>query len=126
VDIFPTLLDLCGLPELRVTDGTSFRSLLESPGSSWDEVAYHVFNRRREIDGKMRLIIGHSIRTERYRYVRWHLDWNIGARVVGEELYDYEVDPHETRNVVGNGDYLDISKELESRLRLHVSQYSAD
>ncbi|HOK76418.1 MAG TPA: hypothetical protein PLW35_01710 [Verrucomicrobiota bacterium] len=36
---------------------------------------------------------GYSVRTERYRYT----EWDSGAR--GGELYDYETDPDEKRNL---------------------------
>ncbi len=38
VDIFPTLLDLCGLDPLPVTDGKSFAPLLDNPQEPWKDV----------------------------------------------------------------------------------------
>ena len=37
--------------------------------------------------------MGYSLRTERYRYT----EWDFGAE--GAELYDYEKDPREVRNI---------------------------
>lgn len=44
-------------------------------------------------------IMGQSIRTEPWRYT----EWNEGA--AGIELYDYEKDPGETRNLAADPKY---------------------
>jgi iduronate 2-sulfatase len=40
--------------------------------------------------------MGISVRTPRYRYTEWR-DFATG-RVLARELYDHDVDPHETQN----------------------------
>ena len=41
VDIYPTLVELCGLPDPpQVLEGTSFRTLLEDPGMSWKTAVF--------------------------------------------------------------------------------------
>ena len=80
IDIYPTLIDLCGLPKRRGLDGQSLKSLLENPERKWDRpvVITHGFN-------------NHAVQTERWRYIRY--------RDGGQELYDHERDPNEWTNL---------------------------
>jgi arylsulfatase A-like enzyme len=111
VDIFPTLLDYCGLKPLPVADGRSFVPLLEKPAQPWKKAAFHVFNRNGVA------VIGHAIRTADYRLVDWREGWGLSGTRVALELYDYRRDPYETRNVADNPEYADVRKELEKQLR---------
>ena len=92
--------------------GQSFAPLLRDPQQTWKEAAFHVFNRNR--DG---LVLGHAVRTERYRLVSWRRGWELDGEAVATELYDYEQDPHETRNVADDPDYGEVRSELEALLR---------
>ena len=80
IDLFPTLIDLCGLPNLDKLDGTSLRPQLEDPTTprARPAIITHGYN-------------NHAIRTERWRYIRY---WD-----GGEELYDHRTDPHEWHNL---------------------------
>lgn len=111
VDIFPTLLDICGLPTLPVSDGRSFLPLLKNPEKPWKEAAYHVFGRE---GGK---VFGHAVRTENYRLVSWRRGWNLSGEEIAVELYDYEKDPFETRNVAADPSYTKVRKYMEDLLR---------
>lgn len=70
--------------------------------------------------------MGYSIRTERYRYTLWMKDNFRSYRpfsedlVVASELYDYEVDPNETVNVVDEKDYSPVSKEMYKQMLLFL------
>jgi uncharacterized sulfatase len=86
VDIYPTLTELCGLPQAPGMEGISFRPLLDSPQRPWKKAAYTMVAR-----GGGRF--GRSVRTERYRYT----EWDDGQ--AGVEFYDHEVDPNEWTNV---------------------------
>lgn len=86
VDIYPTLTDLCGLPQAPGMEGTSFRPLLDSPQRPWKKAAYTMVAR-----GGGRF--GRSVRTDRYRYTEWE-DGKSGV-----EFYDHEMDPNEWTNV---------------------------
>lgn len=80
VDLFPTLVELAGLPPPRQPlDGRSLVPLLEKPWREWDHPA--VVTQERGT---------HAVCDERYSYLRY---WN-GE----EELYDHENDPHEWVN----------------------------
>jgi uncharacterized sulfatase len=85
LDLYPTLADLCGLTPPGDLDGVSLRPVLENPGTRVRESAFTQVDRRG--------FQGRSIRTERWRYT----EWDEGRK--GVELYDYETDPAETRNL---------------------------
>ena len=86
VDVFPSLVDLCGLPMPERLDGTSFVPVIENPKLSWKQAAFSQFHRGP--------VMGHSMKTDRYRYTEW------GERGKdGMELYDHKNDPHENVSI---------------------------
>lgn len=92
VDIFPTLAELAGLPKPtgpQPIDGVSLVPVLKNPCKRVRDHAYHAYPKSK---------LGRAIRTERYRLVEWRSVDN--PEQPGEyELYDYETDPLETRNL---------------------------
>lgn len=92
VDMFPTLAELAGLPAPvapQPLDGTSLVPVLRDPEARVRDHAYHAYPKRK---------LGRAIRTERHRLVEWR-NWNDPESSVEYELYDYEVDPLESRNL---------------------------
>ena len=55
-------------------------------------------------------VMGYSIRTDRYRYT----EWSRGAE--GVELYDYQVDPLEYRNLAGEDSHAAVEASLAALL----------
>ena len=113
VDIYPTLVTLAGLdaPNTPIEGADLFPILegrapqrQEAFSQSWS-AAHLVRPERRGMQ-----VMGYTIRTARYRYT----EWSRGAE--GVELYDYEVDPHEYRNLAGDATYAEIQKDLAFRL----------
>jgi iduronate 2-sulfatase len=118
VDIFPTLLDLCGLPALPVSDGTSLRPVLEDPSRPWKQAAYHCVDRyiKPSPDQKAVLHLGRAVRTDRFRYVEWRNGWDAGSRLAGRELYDYADQDFETVNVADDPAYAEVVKRMSELL----------
>lgn len=83
VDLFPTLIDYCGLKKPNQPfDGHSFVPLLKNQNAEWKYPAFSMYG------------VEYSfIRNERYRYIRYP----DGT----EELYDHNVDPYEYSNRSG-------------------------
>ncbi|TZF85623.1 sulfatase (plasmid) [Pedobacter sp. BS3] len=104
VDIFPSLTQLCKLDGPANLQGNSFVPLLLDNNIPWKEAALSQYPRE---GGK---IMGHSMRTEDYRYTEWIRVAN-GA-IVGRELYDHKVDPGENVNVAGDKNYKSTVEEL--------------
>jgi arylsulfatase A-like enzyme len=106
MDIYPTVLEVLGIPVKGPLDGVSLKPLLrgEAPETNLDgdRTLLH------EIDWKKRCI-ARSIVSERYKLIE--IDWNY-ERVEGEtRLYDLAADPGETR------DLSDAKPEVLARLR---------
>jgi len=122
VDLFPTVFDLAGVAQHSQADGKSLVPLLDNNSATTIEMdyAYHQYKR----GAKM----GYSIRTDRYRYTEWHdnnyrsYDNYNNSKISGRELYDYETDPLETRNLVKEANYTTIAKELKSKLKSHLTK----
>ncbi len=99
IDIYPTLLDLCGLPAYPLADGKSLVPLFANPNDRVKPVALSTYG------------IGNiAIRDERYRLIRYD-DGSL-------ELYDMEKDPNEWQNLASNPEYT----QLISKLLEHVPQ----
>lgn len=93
VDLYPTLAELAGLPSPSVPqpmDGVSLVPVLKDPNVSVRDHAYHCFPRGERI--------GRAIRTQRHRLVEWKKR-GAAPETADLELYDYETDPLETRNL---------------------------
>ena len=81
MSIYPTLMDLCGLPTPGHVQGKSIRTLLANPQMGWEQPAVTTFRRN-----------NHTVRSENWRYTRYADG--------GEELYDERNDPYEWTNLV--------------------------
>jgi choline-sulfatase len=92
LDLYPTLLDLCGLPMRKNLEGESLAPLF------------------RDAKAKHRPAVStfepgnHMVRTEKWRYIRY----NDG----GEELYDRAADPNEFHNLADQAQYASLKTEL--------------
>jgi arylsulfatase A-like enzyme len=97
LDIYPTLLDLAGLPQRPGNEGLSLVPLLDNPEAEGfnASITTHGFG-------------NHSVRTERWRYIRYEDG--------SEELYDHWSDQREWTNLAGNQQYARIIVQLAAFL----------
>jgi iduronate 2-sulfatase len=106
VDIYPTLVELAGLPAAQVPqglEGKSFASVLRDPNRSLKDVVFHVYPRGERI--------GRAVRTARYRLVEWKVP-GAAADTAELELYDYQKDPLEMRNIAAErADIVNLMRE---------------
>jgi iduronate 2-sulfatase len=114
VDIYPTLCELAGIQtpnslDGNSLDGKSFAKVLQNPNLGHRDHAISVYPRSKEGVGQ---VLGRSIRTERYRLVQWKA-WNAPNDSAEYELYDYQTDPLETRNLASEQPAV-VAKLLES------------
>lgn len=101
VDLYPTLVELCGLPKRDELQGRSLARLLDDPQASVKPAAFTQHPRPAYPDRTEKGVpdaMGYSVRTEHVRYTEWR-DWQTG-KLVGRELYDHRHDPAEMRNTV--------------------------
>ena len=110
LDIYPTLVDLCGLPMPPKLEGRSLAPLLDDPGRDWPNVARSLIAKQSpELGGP---ITGRAVRTPRYRWVEW------SGRPLAtpvHELYDHDSDPLETRNIADTPTGIRVIADLRSR-----------
>jgi len=111
VDIYPTLVELAGLPAPQVPqpfDGLSLVPVLKDPEARIRDHAYHCFPRGG--------YLGRAVRTDRYRLVEWE---KIGdtTETVLYELYDYQNGPIEVRNIAE--EQPEVVKTLQAILAQH-------
>ena len=82
MSLFPTLVDLAGLPAPDHLDGVTIAPVLRDPAAAWEGPpalgTWHFNN--------------HTVRTDRWRYLRWDNG--------NEELYDHDADPYEWHNLL--------------------------
>ncbi|MDX2444870.1 MAG: sulfatase, partial [Bacteroidales bacterium] len=83
VDIYPTMLELCGVEMPYTTDGKSLVPIIKDPNTNnWDDASYGYFKK------------GFSVRTDRYRLTQYFREQKPNI-----ELYDHLIDPDETKNI---------------------------
>ena len=116
VDIYPTLVDYCGLPANPNTgrsgvplDGHSLHPLVTDPiAGQWDgpDVALiAVYGERKPEGGQYH---NFSVRSRRWRYTLYEN----GA----EELYDHDNDPNEWTNLAAAEEHAAVKAELKRKL----------
>jgi len=86
LDLFPSLIELTGIPAKPGLDGRSLVPLLADPTAPWDRPAITTYD-----------FGEYSIRDERFRYIRY-IDGS-------EELYDHDLDPDEWTNLAADLQY---------------------
>ena len=96
IDMYPTLIDLCGLPKNPKNDGRSFAELLRNPDMDWNQptLTDYGFGGHRIYDGRCSYIVFSNRGTE--------------------ELYDHKNDPMEWKNLARNPEYASIKERLRA------------
>ena len=107
VDLYPTLCELAGLPVPADLDGASVVAALKNPAAATKEAVFHVYPR-----GQM---MGRAVRTARHRLVEWKRP-GAPAESAVLELYDYEADAAETKNLAAE------QPSIVARLRAVLAQ----
>ncbi len=95
VDIYPTLIELCNLPEQHQMDGTSLAPILRDPSLATDRDVFMAYMQRG----------GYAIINSDWRYIQYHDG--------SEELYDLKNDPNEWYNLAKDQNYADTINELK-------------
>jgi len=103
LDVFPTLLELAGLPRDNSQEGDSLVPLLKNPKANWDHPAISSFGKG-----------NFAVRSEHFRYIQY-LDGS-------EEFYDHQEDPHEWENLINKRAYAKIIKQH----KVHIPREQED
>ena len=97
LSIYPTLIELCGLPPYEQNEGKSLVPIMMYDKAEEDTYALTTFGMN-----------NHGVRTDRFRYIQYEDQ--------GEELYDHSIDPHEWTNLAKQSAYSDTIEELKMYL----------
>jgi iduronate 2-sulfatase len=106
VDIFPTLVELCGMKRPK-TDGKSLLPLIDNPGIEWDKVATSVYARGKNI-------MGCTATDGEWRYTEWR-DATTHS-VLGAELYEHKNSLLSFVNLAGNPKYSKVEARMKNLL----------
>jgi arylsulfatase A-like enzyme len=115
LDIYPTLCELANLPVPQHVEGKSLVPLMLGETHTLHEAAISQMAPRSAKDG----IMGWALRTPRYRYIEWRrADLStetprITAQIESVELYDYQTDPLERKNLASNTEHLAALNEQQ-------------
>jgi len=118
VDLFPTVIELCGLPTPPALQGRSLATILRDPSLTVKPAAFTQHPRPAYYDrepSKQPATMGVSVRTAAVRYTEWR-DWQTGKTVV-RELYEAADEPAETRSVLDDPRLAAAQREAEQLLR---------
>ena len=96
IDMYPTLLELCGLPENPENEGRSFAELIHNPDMKWNTPTLTDYNYG-----------GHRVYDGRYSYI-------VFTEQGTEELYDHKTDPMEWNNLVQEDAYAAVKARLKA------------
>ena len=120
IDLYPTLVDLCGLTEDtyrdggRPLDGHSIRPFLDDPANGfWDgpNVALTAIEAgvtvKKDVPAKVK-DQHFSVRSKDWRYTL--------TRKGAEELYDHRTDPNEWHNLADDPDFSNVKAKLRASL----------
>ncbi len=86
IDLYPTLLEICGIPRPERLDGTSLVPLLRDPAATVKQAAFTQHPRPAYYDrspGGKPTTMGYTVRTDKGRYTEWR-DWTTGKPVARE------------------------------------------
>jgi arylsulfatase A-like enzyme len=101
VDLYPTLIELAGLPARDDLDGRSIAPLVRDPGMEWPYPA--VVTHSPPWHGP-----NHAVRSEQYHYI----NYSDG----GEELYDVAADPNGWTNLANDPEHAEAKADLKTWL----------
>ena len=135
LDIAPTLYELTGTAHPQQLDGKSLVPVLKNNKAKVKDYAISQFSRTcaedytissdTDLAGKADIlkddITGYALRDKRYRLVQWTKGFKSYETfdpkvVVDYELYDYEKDPQETKNLAHDPAYAKVVKRMSKQL----------
>jgi arylsulfatase A-like enzyme len=111
LDIYPTLVELCGLPPQKEIEGASLTQLLKDATAKWDKPAYSIWSE----DGKT--VHGVAVRTEHWRYAEYGKAGANGAMLLDPH------DPDELKNFVADEKNQAAVAELAALARKYAAAF---
>ena len=110
VNIYATLVELCGLPLPPGNEGVSMVPLLHNPGGQWNRPAHSVWSE----DGST--LHGVMVRSENWRYVEYGPQGANGAM-----LFDIHADPYEIHNLADDPKHARVRAKLSPLVQAYAA-----
>jgi len=110
LDLYSTLVELCGVPLPPGNEGRSLVPLLHNPRAAWKHPAYSVWSE----DG--RSLHGVAVRNERWRYAEFGPEGQNGAM-----LFDCHTDPQELHNLADDPRHAKVCAQLSPLVRKYAA-----
>jgi iduronate 2-sulfatase len=107
IDLYPTILELAGLPSNKLNEGRSLVPLLDDPAAPGFDASLTTHGRG-----------NHAVRSDRWRYIRY-ADGT-------EELYDHDNDPNEWTDLVPTGQHAAVIETLRKFLPAREAEWTPD
>ena len=104
IDIYPTLVELCGLPAKSSNEGVSLVPLMSQAQPEWRHAIPTTYARG-----------SHSLRSRQHRYIRYEDG--------SEELYDHATDPHEWTNLASSRQHQKMIAQFRRELPQRNAKY---
>lgn len=92
LDIYPTLAELCNLPDAPKLQGNSLKPLIQQPDKKWEKPVLSTWYYK-----------NHAVRSNNWRYIHY--------RDGSEELYNHITDPGEHINLANDPTYDAVKEE---------------
>ncbi|MBC2595240.1 sulfatase [Ruficoccus amylovorans] len=125
LDIYPTLVQLGGLPLPSDLEGQSLVPLLKNPEQPIERAAFSQHPRPAYLKAKASpTAMGYTVRTSRHRYTEWR-EWENGM-LIDAEFYDYDSRLTETRNLINDPDKHEEIEAIRKILHQQFPPSSAD
>jgi arylsulfatase A-like enzyme len=113
LDVYPTLVQLAGLPLPDHVEGRSLAPLLENPDLPWKDALYFFWNDKQKDKGKLDRVDAVAVKTAQFLYTEWHQE----NKVIDRMLFDHQSDPQENVNIAGDPGRQNVVKDLSKRIK---------
>ena len=117
VDIYPTIVDICGLNTPEHLAGISLEPLMEDPAQKWNDMSFNQFVRpyKAAIGASVPMThMGYSVRSEGWRYTSW---FNVETKSFEyPELYRLTENHEISDNLAGQSEYAALEKKFAQAL----------
>ena len=117
LDFASSILEICGAPPLKKTQGKSWKKLITTGDPEWRTSWYYEYNYEKQFPYTPNV---RALRTDEWKYIRYpHGDGSPDKHMA--ELYNLKSDPGETRNLIKDARYealvAKLRKELDQRIQ---------
>lgn len=107
IDIAPTILELAGIEKPVQMQGMSIIPLITEENPEWRDKIFYEYYWENAYPQTPTM---HGIRTDRYKYIRYHGLWDTN------EFYDLKEDPYEMNNLIASPEHQTIIGSLSDEI----------